>query len=280
MHSQYSIRRSDERGSSQKAVCLPFLFLALVLLLGGCATENATAVKGGPGANLITDFLTVEDPETFSVIVKGDRPLSYTAMNQISPPAIHLQFPQTGLDRSAADSFTPQNDFIDAIRATESIENGRETLVSIDLKQELPYSVMAEGNDVRIVLTKTGPSAAKARAKVPGAETASAAATLKKVVVTTGAKEVNIRVMADGMVNDCRTFTIETPAKIVVDCFDLQSNYEKQQKIPVKSAIVSQVRHFAHPDRVRVVAETQSPYLNSYLVEPAADGFVIKVGKK
>jgi len=100
------------------------------------------------------------------------------------------------------------------------------------------------------------------------------------VVVTPGAKEVSIRVMADGMVNDCRTFTIETPAKIVVDCFDLQSSYERQQKIPVKSAIVSQVRHFAHPDRVRVVAETQSPYLNSYLVEPAADGFVIKVGKK
>ena len=267
--------------SAPKAPWLPCIFLAAATLFCSCAAENATAVKSGPQApNLITDFLTVEDTETFSVIVKGDRPLTYAAKKQSSPPAIHLQFPQTGLDRSAADSFTPQTEFIDAIRATESKENGRETFVSIYLKQELPYNVIAEGNDVRIVLTKTGPSSAKARTRGSGTETAAAAAILKKVVVTTGAKEVSIRVIADGMVKDCRTFTIETPAKIVVDCFDLQSNYERQQKIPVKSSIVSQVRHFAHPDRVRVVAETQSPYLSSYLIEPAADGFVIKVGKK
>lgn len=136
------------------AAWLPCLFLALVLLSGGCATKNATTVKSGPAApNLITDFLTIEDAETFSVIVKGDRPLTYTATKQSSPPAIHLQFPQTGLDRSAADRFTPQNDFIDAIRATESKETGRETRVFIDLKQEMPHNVMAEGNDVRIVLT-------------------------------------------------------------------------------------------------------------------------------
>ena len=280
MNPHYSIYRAGGGRSSLKAAWLTCLFLATATLFCSCAAENTTTVKSAPAANLITDFLTVEDAETFSVIVKGDRPLAYTAAKQVSPPAIHLQFSQTGLDRSAADSFTPQNDFIDAIRATESKENGRETFVSIDLKQELPYNVMAEGNDVRIVLTKTGPSSAKARAKVPGAETAPAAAILKKVVVTPGAKEVSIRVMADGMVKDCRTFTIETPPKIVVDCFDLQSSYERQQKIPVKSAIVSQVRHFAHPDRVRVVAETQSPYLSSYLIEPAADGFTIKVGEK
>lgn len=268
---------------SPNPILLPCLFFSIMLLFGGCATENATAVKKEPAASLITDFLIVEDAESFSVIVKGDRPLTYAAMKQSSPMSVYLQFPQTGLDRSAAAIFTPQSDLIDVIRATESKENGSEALVFIDLKSEIPYKITAEGNDLRIVFTKPQLLSAKndkARIKTTGTQSSSAAAILKKVVVTTGAQEVNIRVMADGVVKDCRTFTIETPPKIVVDCFDLKSNYEKQQKIAVKSAIVSQVRHFGHPDRVRVVAETQGPYLNSYLVEPEADGFAIKVGTK
>jgi hypothetical protein len=76
MNLQYSIRRSDERASSKKAAWLACLYLAAAMLIGGCATESATTVKSRAASSFITDFLTVEDAETFSVVVKGNRPLT------------------------------------------------------------------------------------------------------------------------------------------------------------------------------------------------------------
>jgi type IV pilus assembly protein PilQ len=283
MHPLYSICLPDGLRLSPKAAWLFCLFLAAAILSGGCATESATTVKSRAAASFITDFLAVEDAETFSVVVKGDRPLTYTAMKQSSPPAIYLKFPQTGLDQVSASYPLSDNAAVAAIRATESFENGREAHVFLDLKQDTPYTVTAEGSDVRIVFAKTKTSLAgngKARKKVPGDKTAPAKGILSEVIVTPNVNEVTIRVIANEMVRDYRTFTIETPPKIVVDCFGMQSIYERQEKISVKSSIVSRVRHFAHPDMVRVVAETQSVYLTSYSVQPTEDGFIIIVGKK
>lgn len=283
MYSHYSLVCLAGLRSRLKATWLPCLFLAVAILSGGCATESATPVKSRAAASFITDFLAVEDAETFSVVVKGDRPLTYTAMKQSSPSAIYLKFPQTGLDQVSASYPLSDNAAVAAIRATESFENGREAHVFLDLKQDTPYTVTAEGSDVRIAFTKTKISSAesdKTRTKSPGDKTAPGKSILRKVTVTPNANEVTIRIFANEMVKDYRTYTIETPAKIVVDCFGLQSIYERQEKIPVKSTIVSRVRHFAHPDMVRVVAETQSVYLNSYTVQPTEDGFIIIVGKK
>jgi hypothetical protein len=257
--------------------------LGALILTGGCAADSATTVKSPAASNFITDFLTVEDDETFSVVVKGNRPLTYTAVKQGSPPAIHLTFPQTGLDQVSTSYSLTDNAVVAAIRTTESVEHGREAHIFLDLKQDAPYTAAAEGNDVRIVFMKTKtPLAARPTAptKLPEPKAAVVAPILRNVTVTSRSKGVTIRVIAGETVKDYRTFTIETPAKIVVDCYGMRSIYEREQKIPVKSNIVSRVRHFAHPDMVRVVAETQGLYLNSYSVEPTKDGFIIEVKKK
>jgi hypothetical protein len=91
---------------------------------------------------------------------------------------------------------------------------------------------------------------------------------------------VIIRVTADGPVKEVQAFTIdETPARIVFDLIGLRSAYRGEQRIPVQSPWVSQVRHAGHPDKVRLVAETRKAHLNDFAVETLPDGLVITIGK-
>ena len=58
----------------------------------------------------------------------------------------------------------------------------------------------------------------------------------------------------------------------------LRSPFKGEQRIPVRSEWMSQVRHLGYPDKVRLVADTAAPHLKSYSLEPTAEGFLITVG--
>ena len=94
------------------------------------------------------------------------------------------------------------------------------------------------------------------------------------------ADAVLIRVTADGTVKTANVFTLDNPARIVFDFMGLHSTFKGEQRIPVRSEWVSQVRHLGYPDKVRLVADTEARYLKSYSMEPTADGLVITVGAR
>jgi len=103
---------------------------------------------------------------------------------------------------------------------------------------------------------------------------------LKEVKVTSRGAGVAVYLWVDGHVGDYKTFTIDDPlpARIVVDLAGLRSAFRGEGKIPVEGEIVKQVRHFGHPDKVRVVVETQKAYLKDFSVEPVENGILLKIG--
>ena len=111
-----------------------------------------------------------------------------------------------------------------------------------------------------------------AAAPAPGASV------LRDVRTEVRADAVLIRVTADGTLNTANVFTLENPARIVFDFMGLYSRFKGEQRIPVRSPWVSQVRHLGYPDKVRLVADTEARHLKSYSIEPTADGLVITVG--
>ena len=126
--------------------------------------------------------------------------------------------------------------------------------------------------------TRADVDASKA-APAPAAATASAAATvLREVRTEARADGVVIRVISDGPVKTANVFTLEDPARIVFDFMGLRSTFKGEQRMPVRSEWVSQVRHHGHPDKVRLVVDTDARYLKSYFMEPTADGLQITVG--
>ena len=61
--------------------------------------------------------------------------------------------------------------------------------------------------------------------------------------------------------------------------YTIGSPYKKQQVISVTSQWAKRIRHFAYPEKVRLVLETHSNYLSSYSALPTDTGLTIYVGK-
>jgi type IV pilus assembly protein PilQ len=132
------------------------------------------------------------------------------------------------------------------------------------------------------------PSAAQAPSadSAPPPEPVAAPAALTRATVLKGVSAapsddgVVITVEADGTLSDYKAFTItESPPRIVFDLPSLRSPYKAEQRITPTSGPVQQIRHVAHPDKVRLVIETQKANLQKYSAEAVQNGLIIQVGK-
>jgi type IV pilus assembly protein PilQ len=190
--------------------------------------------------------------------------------------------------------YPPENETISSIQASELNENGRISRLMIALKRDASYELSPEGNSLKIVFPKAGGAPPSAAASAPTIQekditTAPAPAAAPKPltpasamknVSATGSKEgALVTVEADGTLRDFKAFTLEeSPPRIVLDFPGLRSPFKGEQRISVNSGPVSRVRHLAYPDKVRMVIETQKPYLKTYATESVEDGLVVQLG--
>ena len=279
---------AGRRGSSRT---IAWLLALAVIHAVGCASQPAVSdTPPQPEKATITDFWTVETSETVAVLLQSDRPLTYTENRQEDLRGVSFRFPATRLDGLAAAYFPPPNPVIRSIRSTQATASG-EAQVFLELLVEASYEVVPDNEGLKIVFRKplsataaekmpalSGADTSKAES-VPAAATASVAATvLREVRTEARADGVVIRVISDGPVKTANVFTLEDPARIVFDFMGLRSTFKGEQRVPVRSEWVSQVRHHGHPDKVRLVVDTDARYLKSYFMEPTADGLQITVG--
>jgi type IV pilus assembly protein PilQ len=273
------------------AFALIALFLAAVET--GCASQNTAQVKSADPDRLITDIVTREDATSLSVTVKGSQPLTYTSVKQDAPIGVLFHFPGTGLDNLKEVYYPPENEMISSIRASEFNEGGRTSRIFISLKSDLAYELSPEGTNLKIVFPKAGSPAAQASPALLIKESdvdkaADQPPAPKNLVPATALVSVNaepskdgavIHVEADGALQNYKSLTLtENPPRIVFDFPGIRSPYKGEQRMAVKTGPVSQVRHLAYPDKVRLVVETQRPYLGNYTAEIVDNGLLIQVG--
>jgi len=89
-----------------------------------------------------------------------------------------------------------------------------------------------------------------------------------------------ITVQSNGKINEYTSFTLDGPARIVFDLFNVKSPYKKPQKMPVASEWIDQVRHYGHRDKLRIVVDTKKAYLTAFSAVPVETGLVISIGKE
>jgi type IV pilus assembly protein PilQ len=273
------------------------LLLSMVVLFASCASQNAAKGTAAGDNKLITDIITSEDANSTVVTVKGNQALTYTAIKQVFPLGVLFHFPATALDNIKTVYYPPENDFISSIRSTQVEEDGITSRIFIALKKDLPYSIEPDAIGLNIVFPKSGKLAAPTPAKASEADEATAEPTaepapepaetpaapatrITSVSATPLKQNVVITIKADGTITDFKSFTIsETPPRIVYDIYKLKSPYKGEQRIAVKSDQVRKVRHFAHPDKIRLVLETHKAYLSKYTAKPIDNGLLIYVGQ-
>ena len=131
------------------------IFLVILLsVITGCA-QNMAAKKDElpPEPKLITEISTSEDPESFNVLVKGNRELTYMSVKQLFPLSVLLYFPETSFGNINT-NISLESEIVDSITASELTEKGHKSRIKIALKKDVPYKAAKEGTDLNISFSK------------------------------------------------------------------------------------------------------------------------------
>ncbi|MBW1697290.1 MAG: TolC family protein [Deltaproteobacteria bacterium] len=101
---------------------------------------------------------------------------------------------------------------------------------------------------------------------------------LKSIDVTKLETGVIVVIQADGDITAYKSFTLEDPARIVFDLFGIKSPYKRERSIPVNSPLLKRIRHYGDPARLRVVLDTDTPYLKDHSFEVVKNRLKIGIG--
>ena len=281
---------------------LSIILVTICVMVAGCAST-----MGGRKRSQVVDdvepvkhieyiqILGNEDaPDT--VLIQGDKRLTYTAIKQPYPLSVILYFRDTDLNLSDL-IYTPESDVIDTVWASQLEEKAHTSRIEILLKKDLAYEVERDGESLKVVFDTVGADIAESTpagepetgddaetvVQAPDEEKASspvgmAATQLDSVIASKLNDEVKIRLNADGRIDDYKVFSLKNPARIVFDLLGIKSAFKKEQVIQVDEEWVSKVRYFSHPDRVRLVVDTKDAYLGAYNAKSDTEGLIINVG--
>ena len=272
----------------------------LLALLSGCATGKAVHKEpaGGSGLNAgetkrIEDIFVSESDGSINVHVRGNTELAYTSIKQPYPLGVFLYFKDTSLD-PAVTSLSTQSDILGQITAEELNGKGVNTKVTIELKKDVPYRVEADGKTLVVVFEPTAESlpeeaAAAPESSVKSAGTAAAVSSpktptvrLNEVIATQAAGGTDVLVKATGSITDYKYFTVPAPPRIVFDLFRVElADVNGQQSLSSGGGAsgVKRVRYFGYSDRIRLVVDTESEFLENFTAAPIEDGLRIRIAK-
>jgi hypothetical protein len=255
----------------------------------GCASQKAADMKPHKTKH-ITDIIISENSESLIFTIKGDQSLTYSADKQLSPIGVMFNFPDTTLDIPKQVYIPPENEIISSIEANEIVEDKTTTSrIFIALRKDTLYDLIPDEAELQITFpkaiafsndTKPQKELAEKKPELKLTQKSLPAATRLTTVTATPLKNnVAVDVKTDGAIRNYKSFTIDNPARIVFDMYNLKSPYRKEQIIVVESKWIKRIRHFSYPDKVRLVLDTHKEYLSKYSAHPTDTGLLIHVGK-
>jgi type IV pilus assembly protein PilQ len=267
----------------------PIRILVISLLTAGifaCAprTVQEKSAEKPPAPKQILSLTTQEDADGFYIQVNASGLLTFKSVKQPSPLAVILYFSETVV-ATPTKEYNIDNDMVGTIRFSKMAAEGPASRMEISLKQDVPYEVARNGNELRISFNRSVQAVSKPAEKMVKAEpaadsgdrSAAPARMFKSLSTQTLENGVEISVKADGMIKDYHSFAVDSPARIVFDMFNLKSPQKKEKELSLGTQWVERVRYYGYPDRLRIVVETQKSYLESYNVLPVGDGLIIRI---
>ncbi len=265
-----------------------FFVILFFASLMNCAPHMVAQKEKEPAPSptkRITGVTAEADSESVYVSVRGSQLLTYTSVKQPFPLGVILYFPETVID-TPEPSIDPAIGTVHGIRLTKINADVPTARVEISLTKDVPYAVAREGNDLKISFRKastmqegSAPIKEESTEKPPAKEEPMSIATVFQSVEAEPLENgVEISVKANGAIKDYNAFTIESPARIVFDFFNIESPYKEEKQFSVESQWVQRIRHYSYQDRLRLVLNTTQQHLASFSANPAKDGLIIKVG--
>ncbi len=266
----------------------------IMVLFFGCASQQKADVRAS-GSKRIKTIMISQTSESLILTIEGNRTLAYTAEKLVFPMGVVLQFPDTSLELPRRIYLPSENEIISSIKADEKIENQTTTArIFVAFKKDTSYDLTPDAGRLKVIFPARGalsndtqPQSELAEKKPepenkPESEaipkSRPAVNYLKTITATSLEDKITVEVKADAAINNYKSFILDRPPRIVFDLYNLKSPYQKEQTVSIASPWVKRIRHFAHPDRVRLVLETHKGYLSKYSALPTDTGLLIHVG--
>jgi hypothetical protein len=270
-------------------ICRPIiLFASIIALLHGCKAGDYST-EPPPIPTSIVEIRVEEEDQSWNCVVNANNPLTFSAVNSVSPPGVLLYFPATTLAIADAAATPPANEIIGAVEADEFFEgNLTHSRIFVGLSMDRPYRMSPLENGLKISFPKAlaEPVAGEAAIISANADTAAAAerdfpsaSRLKTVTATPLKDHLVVNVYADGAISDYQSFALDNPARIVFDIYKVKSPHQDARIIAVDSQWVKRIRYSPYPDKVRLVLDTQNQFLTQYFSFPTGSGLIIYIGR-
>ena len=274
-----------------------------------CVGSPSGRSETGPGAGVIDDVVVESQATTSTVTLVGVEQPVFTAFQQTEPDRVIVDL--AGVDAgSVVEPVAVYDGTIQEITVSPYASGSGESMarVEISLVGAADYDVRPGDGGLVIeisTLAEMGPIGGEGEEAGEGTAEAESdpwavtpvereddaslvsgvPAPMQKATVLTAIDAraegdgAFIHLLADGTVESASTFTLEDPARLVVDLPDVTSRIEKD-RVEVGAPQVERVRIGVHADKVRVVIDggaADRPF-DGRRVIPVATGLVVALG--
>lgn len=277
-----------------------FLFF-LMATLSACISNTTNSKTAADDLTLekqqekkILNIGIEHDASRTSILISGNTVLNYAAVKQLEPRGVIMHFPDTSIDlEGPLLNIESDQALIKSLDWTRVGDKQTTCRIEILLNNHVAYTESREGNDIRFSFysqnvlqdQQISDGTGEQKKSQPGQQAASVASDpgspasrIDRIEVRDTDETVSVEVAADGWIENFKTFTINTPPRIVVDIFEITGKHQKEQRIPVNRKGVKQVRYYSYPDRLRLVVDTEAQYLSKFVTQPVENGLRVHVG--
>src|SRR3989338_7785600 len=288
-----------------------FYFLLLtaycLLLFTGCAPSMQQVKEDETKEKVVLEGISVEGGG-MEILIKASGPLTYTAFKLPDPDRLVLDIPDADIEKVSG-PLEPNNDFISTITVTSYKEQTVAPIarVEIGLKEGVNNEVKLVENSIVVSLnyeaTQQEPPPQTAEPPAPAEEAVSKtqagteepqqeaaekeapsaakqqkkkADKLLRVETKREGGAIIIKIVGNGVIGDFNAFDIDKPAppRLVVDVWGVKNSITKRS-LRVNSPMIKRVRVGEHPDKVRLVFDSNQKKLPSYTIERIEDTLVV-----
>jgi len=291
-------------GQFQIAVAVAFVVL-LAVGTAGCAGSGSSTARTSATGQGVSDVQIEHDGEDTIVMLMGpDHPV-FTAFGQPNPERIIVDL-SSSIDDPIED-VTVNDGLVAAVSVSPYSTGTGSEMTRVEVLLEVPadhnVSLVPGGMQVRISADRSSAAfdmdadwddESQAEAYDPwetdqgegSADVVEIAAEPTPATQFTGmdVEETSdgtlLKLQADGLISSVMTFTLDDPARLVIDLLDLENGADLSTR-ELDSELISRIRVGEHADKIRVVIDGGSapePF-DGRRVVPTPSGLIVALGR-
>jgi type IV pilus assembly protein PilQ len=218
--------------------------------------------------------ITFSDEEDYTrVAIEGSGEFMYEFLELLEDP-LRISVKIANASFEVTTPIVVDDGTVTEIVAMKVGDRGR---IDIGLTRRVDYTITQEATRLYVDIEKGEEMRPFAVAEPEGPTSLDPAKALTDVSVAKQGDITEVTITTDGLVGDYNAFTLESPARLVIDLWRLKSRVPKTT-VPAGTAHLKRVRIGRHPKKTRLVLDSSRATLAPYRIDRFQSRLVVAMG--